>query len=228
MTSVPPSIAFRARQRRDDFVLDVAFEGGEGVTALFGPSGAGKTTVLNIIAGMQRPDSAHVVVCGRILTDTDCGICLPSHRRRVGFVFQDAQLFPHLTVEQNVKFGRWFTRADGAAPSLDFVTRVLGIAHLLKRRPATLSGGEKQRVALARALLSAPRILLMDEPLSGLDDARRDEIMGLIERVRDEFKIPIIYVTHTRDEVRRLATRVVRMRAGRVEAIGDAEDLLKT
>lgn len=227
MTSVPPSINFRAHQRRDDFVLDVVFEGGPGVTALFGPSGAGKTTVLNIIAGTQRPDSGHVAVCGRILTDTDSGIYLPPHKRRVGFVFQDAQLFPHLTVEQNIKFGRWFTRADDAAPPLDLVTRVLGIGHLLKRRPATLSGGEKQRVALARALLSAPRILLMDEPLSGLDDARRNEIMGLIERVRDEFKIPIIYVTHTRDEVRRLATRVVRMKAGRVEAIGDAGDLLE-
>lgn len=227
MTSMLPSINFRARQRRDDFVLDVAFESGPGLTALFGPSGAGKTAILNIIAGTQRPDSGHVVVCGRTLTDTDSGIYLPPHKRRVGFVFQDAQLFPHLTVVQNIKFGRWFTRADDTAPPLDLVTSVLGIGHLLKRRPTTLSGGEKQRVALARALLSAPRILLMDEPLSGLDDARRIEIMGLIERVRDEFKIPIIYVTHTRDEVRRLATRVVRLNAGRVEAIGNASDLLE-
>jgi len=226
MTSMLPSITFRARQRRGDFVLDVAFEGGPGLTALFGPSGAGKTAILNIIAGTQRPDTGLVVVCGRILTDTDARIYLPPHKRRVGLVFQDAQLFPHLTVEQNIKFGRWFTRADNTAPPLDLVTSVLGIGHLLKRRPATLSGGEKQRVALARALLSAPRILLMDEPLSGLDDARRIEIMGLIERVRDEFKIPIIYVTHTRDEVRRLATRVVRLNAGRVEAIGKAGDLL--
>lgn len=226
MTSMLPSITFRARQRRGDFVLDVAFEGGPGLTALFGPSGAGKTAILNIIAGTQRPDAGLVVVCGRILTDTDAGTYLPPHKRRVGLVFQDAQLFPHLTVEQNIKFGRWFTRADNTAPPLDLVTSVLGIGHLLKRRPATLSGGEKQRVALARALLSAPRILLMDEPLSGLDDARRIEIMGLIERVRDEFKIPIIYVTHTRDEVRRLATRVVRLNAGRVEAIGKAGDLL--
>jgi molybdate transport system ATP-binding protein len=226
MTSMLPSITFRARQRRGDFVLDVAFEGGPGLTALFGPSGAGKTAILNIIAGTQRPDAGLVVVCGRILTDTDAGIYLPPHKRRVGLVFQDAQLFPHLTVEQNIKFGRWFTRADNTAPPHDLVTSVLGLGLLLKRRPATMSGGEKQRVALARALLSAPRILLMDEPLSGLDDARRIEIMGLIERVRDEFKIPIIYVTHTRDEVRRLATRVVRLNAGRVEAIGKAGDLL--
>jgi molybdate transport system ATP-binding protein len=226
MTNMPFPVDFRARQRRDDFVLDVAFEGGPGVTALFGPSGAGKTTILNIIAGTQRPDSGYVAIAGRIVTDTNAGIFLPAHKRRVGFVFQDAQLFPHLTVEQNVKFGRWFTRANDNAPPLDLVTRVLGIGHLLKRRPATLSGGEKQRVALARALLSAPRILLMDEPLSGLDDARRNEIMGLIERVRDEFKIPMIYVTHTREEVRRLATRVVRIKAGRVESIGDAGELL--
>jgi molybdate transport system ATP-binding protein len=225
MTSMPPPVSFRARHKRGDFVLDAAFEGGPGITALFGPSGAGKTSVLNIIAGTQRPDSGQVAVAGRILTDTDAGIFLPSHQRRVGFVFQDAQLFPHLTVEQNVKFGRWFTRAEDSAPPLDLVTHVLGIGNLLKRRPATLSGGEKQRVALARALLSAPRILLMDEPLSGLDDSRRNEIMGLIECVRDEFNIPIIYVTHTRDEVRRLATRVVGMKAGRVEAIGGPDDL---
>src|SRR6185437_6650091 len=207
-------------------VLDVAFEGGSGLTALFGPSGAGKTTVLNIIAGTERPESGQMGVCGRVLTDTNSGIYLPPHKRRVGFVFQDAQLFPHLTVEQNIKFGRWFTRANDTAPTLDVVTSVLGIGHLLKRRPTTLSGGEKQRVALARALLSAPRILLMDEPLSGLDDARRIEIMALIERVRDGFAIPITYVTHTREEVRRLASRVVQMDAGRVVAIGTPAELL--
>jgi len=225
MTSVSSSVSFKARQRRNEFMLDVTFEAGRGLTALFGPSGAGKTTVLNIIAGTQRPDSGRVVVAGRTLVDTDAGIFLPPHKRRVGFVFQDAQLFPHLTVEQNIKFGRWFTRDGNGAPPLDLVTDVLGIGSLLKRRPATLSGGEKQRVALARALLAAPRILLMDEPLSGLDDARRNEIMKLIERVRDDFKIPIIYVTHTRDEVRRLATEVVWLKAGHVEAIVRASEL---
>ena len=143
-------------------------------------------------------------------------------------VFQDAQLFPHLTVEQNIKFGRWFTPSEEGALPIDLVVDVLGIANLLKRRPAMLSGGEKQRVALARALLSSPRILLMDEPLSGLDDARRLEIMSLIERVRDEFSVPIIYVTHTRDEVRRLASRVVQMDAGSVVAIGTTAELLGT
>jgi molybdate transport system ATP-binding protein len=143
----------------------------------------------------------------------------------VGFVFQDAQLFPHLTVGQNIRFGRWFTPADDSAPRQDLVTGVLGIDGLLKRRPPTLSGGEKQRVALARALLASPRILLMDEPLSGLDDARRNEIMTLIERIRDEFSIPIVYVTHTRGEVRRLATRVVHLKHGHVEATKHAADL---
>jgi molybdate transport system ATP-binding protein len=130
-----------------------------------------------------------------------------------------------MTVEQNIKFGRWFVAQDSGSPPLDVVTREIGIADLLKRRPATLSGGEKQRVALARAILSSPRILLMDEPLSGVDDARRNEIMGLIERVRDDFKIPIVYVTHTRDEVRRLATKVIRLKAGGVESIGNAAEL---
>lgn len=225
MTDVPPPLSVRVRQQRNDFLLDVAFEGGAGITALFGPSGSGKTTILNIIAGTLRPDAGFVAVSGHVLTDTQAGVFVPCHLRRVGFVFQDAQLFPHLTVEQNIKFGRWFVSMHGDGPPLDVVTRELGIAGLLKRRPATLSGGEKQRVALARALLSSPRILLMDEPLSGVDDARRNEIMGLIERVRDEFRIPIVYVTHTRDEVRRLATRVIRLKAGHVEAVGSAAEL---
>lgn len=225
MTVVPPPLSVKVRQKRNDFLLDVAFEGGPGVTALFGPSGSGKTTILNIIAGTLRPDTGCVAVSGRVLTDIEKRIFVPCHRRRVGFVFQDAQLFPHLTVEQNIKFGRWFTSTDNGGPPLDVVIRELGIGGLLKRRPATLSGGEKQRVALARALLSSPRILLMDEPLSGVDDARRNEIMGLIERVRDEFQIPIVYVTHTRNEVRRLATRVIRLEAGRVVAVGRAAEL---
>jgi molybdate transport system ATP-binding protein len=214
MMDVLPVLSVAVRLQRKDFLLDVAFEGGSGITALVGPSGSGKTTILNIIA-----------VSGGVLTDVEKRIFVPCHRRRVGFVFQDAQLFPHLTVERNIKFGRWFTSADNGGPPLDVVTRELGIAGLLKRRPATLSGGEKQRVALARALLSSPRILLMDEPLSGVDDARRNEIMGLIERVRDEFGIPIVYVTHSRNEVQRLATRVVRLEAGRVVSVGNAADL---
>ena len=204
----------------------MAFEGVPGVTALFGPSGAGKTTVLDVIAGVRRPKTGRIAIAGHTVVDTDAGIYVPAHKRRTGMVFQDAQLFPHLTVEQNIKFGRWFTPSEAGALPIELVVDVLGISKLLKRRPAMLSGGERQRVALARALLSSPRLLLMDEPLSGLDDARRLEIMILIERVRDEFAVPIIYVTHTREEVKRLASRVVQMDAGRVVAVGTPVELL--
>jgi molybdate transport system ATP-binding protein len=226
MTERAPALSVKAFQERADFTLDVAFESNSALTALFGPSGSGKTSILNMIAGVQRPDRGRIVVAGHVLTDTEARIFVPPHRRRVGFVFQDAQLFPHLTVEQNIKFGQWFTRKESNGPPLAVIVDVLGIASLLKRRPATLSGGEKHRVALARALLSSPRILLMDEPLSALDDARRDEIMSLIERIRDEFAIPIVYVTHSVEEVKRLASRVVRIVAGRVTAAGAAAEVL--
>jgi molybdate transport system ATP-binding protein len=226
MTSSNPALSVSAVQKRNGFTLDVAFESDSRLTALFGPSGAGKTSVLNLIAGVQQPDKGRIAVTGHVLTDIEARIFVPPHLRRVGFVFQDAQLFPHLTVEQNIKFGQWFTGAGKNPLPLDVVVGVLGIGSLLKRRPATLSGGERHRVALARALLSSPRILLMDEPLSGLDDARRDEIMTLIERVRDEFSVPIVYVTHNVDEVRRLASRVIRIVAGRVIATGKPAEVL--
>lgn len=226
MTDGHAPLSVDVKARRGGFALDVAFEASPGVTALFGPSGAGKTTILNLVAGILRPDAGRIVLENRVLCDVAGGIMVPAHLRRVGYVFQNAQLFPHLTVEQNINFGRWFTPADPGALSPDLVTGVLGIAGLLKRRPATLSGGEAQRVALARALLASPHILLMDEPLAGLDDERRNEIMTLIERVRDEFKVPVIYVTHIRGEVRRLATRVVRLNAGKVVTVGNAEDVL--
>lgn len=226
MTDLAPAISFRALVNQGSFRLDAAFEAGAGITSLFGPSGAGKTTILNIIAGVQRPDIGRVVVREKTLVDTNVGIYVPAYRRRVGVVFQDGQLFPHLTVEQNINFGRWFTPPEVDQVPLSLVVDVLGIGQLLKRRPARLSGGEKQRVALARALLSSPHVLLLDEPLSGLDDARREEIMGLIERVRDEFSIPIVYVTHTRDEVKRLASRVVHLKDGCVVAMGTPNAVL--
>jgi len=219
-----PPLSFRATLNHEKFTLDAAFEGVPGLTALFGPSGAGKTTVLDIIAGVRRPKTARIVIAGHTVVDTDARIYVPAHKRRTGLVFQDAQLFPHLTVEQNIKFGRWFTQPDSTALSIALVVDVLGIGDLLKRRPAKLSGGERQRVALARALLSSPRILLMDEPLSGLDDARRLEIMALIERVRDEFAIPITYVTHTREEVRRLASGLCGVRS----PVGGASSTMAT
>jgi molybdate transport system ATP-binding protein len=220
MTTSEPALSVSAFQRRNDFTLDIGFESDSPLTALFGPSGSGKTSVLNMIAGVHRPDRGRIVVAGHVLLDTGAHIFVPPHRRRVGYVFQDAQLFPHLTVDQNIKFGQWFTPGEKNALPLEVIVGVLGIGSLLKRRPATLSVGERHRVAMARALLSSPRILLMDEPLAGLDDARRLEIMSLIERVRDEFAIPMVFVTHNLEEVRRLASRVIRIDDGRVIAAG--------
>jgi len=226
MTNAQPALSVWAFQKRNGFTLDVTFESDSSLTALFGPSGAGKTSVLNVIAGVNRPDKGRITVAGNVLTDTEKHIFVPPHLRRVGFVFQDAQLFPHLTVEQNIRFGQWFRRGEKNALPQDVIVGVLGIGHLLKRRPATLSGGEKHRVAMARALLSSPRILLMDEPLSGLDDARRSEIMSLIERVRDEFAVPMVFVTHNLEEVRRLASRVIRITDGHVTAVGTPAEVL--
>jgi molybdate transport system ATP-binding protein len=208
------------------FVLDVDFTAEQGITVLFGHSGAGKTTLLHLVAGLQRPDRGRIAANGEVFVDTQSGQFVPPHRRRVGVVFQDAQLFPHLTVDQNLNYGRWFARGRPESVPRDQVIACLGLQNLLSRRPSRLSGGEKQRVSLGRALLSSPRFLLMDEPLGGLDDARREEILPLIERVRDDFAIPILYVTHTREEARRLASKVVVLDQGRVSACGPAAVIL--
>jgi molybdate transport system ATP-binding protein len=200
-----------------DFALDARFTAGPGITVLFGPSGAGKTTILGLVAGLIRPDRGRIALNGDVLCDVAAGVFVPPHKRRIGLVFQDAQLFPHLTVAQNLVFGSWFNRQSNGLRR-DTIVDVLGIGHLLERRPARLSGGEKSRVALARALLSSPRFLLMDEPLSALDEDKRTAILPLIERVRDEFGVPMLYVTHARDEAQRLARRVVRLAEGRVVA----------
>ena len=192
---------------RGDRIIAARFTAGAGLTALFGPSGAGKTSILNMVAGLLKPDRGHIRIGARTLFGD--GIDLPPEARRIGYVFQDGRLFPHRRVRANLLYGH-----DLAAPadrwmSLDEAVRFLGIADLLDRWPHTLSGGETQRVAIGRALLAAPEILLMDEPLSSLDAARRGEIMTVIERVRDELKLPILYVSHDRVEVNRLATSVV-------------------
>jgi molybdate transport system ATP-binding protein len=208
------------------FDLDVAFENEAGITCLFGRSGAGKSTVISLIAGLVRPDRGRIVLDGRTLVDTETGTFVPPYRRRIGLVFQDARLFPHLSVKQNLLYGRWFAGEEAAPAAFDPVVETLGIGHLLGRRPSLLSGGEKQRVAIGRALLAAPSLLLMDEPLASLDAERKQEILPLIESLRDRFGIPIVYVSHAVDEVARLAARVVVLENGRVAAMGAAEDVL--
>ncbi len=213
------------RHRLGAFSLEATFTSEGGVTALFGRSGSGKTSIIRIIAGLIRPDHGRVSLDGTVLADSDSGVFVPRHRRRFGYVFQEARLFPHLSVRQNLNYGRWFAPAGERSESFDGVVDLLGIAALLDRRPAKLSGGEKQRVAIGRALLSSPRLLLMDEPLAALDEARKAEILPYIERLRDETRIPVIYVSHSIAEVARLANRVVVMRDGKVETIGAAVDI---
>ncbi|MDE2596529.1 MAG: ATP-binding cassette domain-containing protein [Sphingomonadales bacterium] len=191
--------------------LSVRFASKRGITALFGPSGAGKSSTLDMIAGLLRPLDGRIVVAGEVLFDSAQGIDLPPERRACGYVFQDGRLFPHRRVADNLRYGWKLAPPERRWMSLDVATSFLGIGHLLDRMPATLSGGEAQRVAIGRALLSGPRFLLMDEPLSSLDAPRRAEIMAVIERIRDELALPILYVSHDRAEVDRLADQVVEL-----------------
>lgn len=219
-------IDFDARLRRNGFALDAKFASNANLLALFGPSGSGKTTVLHLIAGIVRPDEGRIAINERVVVDSANGVFVPKHRRRIGLVFQDAQLFPHMSVEQNLRFGRRFAQGEDRAVPFEAVVETLQITPLLSRRAPALSGGEKQRVALGRALLAGSEILLLDEPLASLDDARKREILELIGRVRDEFKIPIVYVTHSAAEVHQLAGEVVLMEKGRVIAHGVPADVL--
>lgn len=207
------------------FRLDASFESRGRLTAIFGASGSGKTSLVNIIAGLTRPDRARVAIDGTVLTDTAQGIAVPPHRRRIGYVFQDARLFPHLTVEKNLAYGEWFTPKPERYAKRDQILDLLGIGHLLARRPRDLSGGEKQRVAIGRALLASPRLLLLDEPLAALDAARKAEIMPYLERLRDETRIPMVYVSHSVAEVMRLASDIVVLSQGRVQAFGPAAEI---
>jgi len=218
------SLSVQIRHAFPGFSLDVDFAAPPGLTVLFGKSGSGKTTVVNAVAGLFRPEQGRILLDGTALTDSASGIMLPPHRRRVGYVFQDARLFPHLTVQQNLLYGQRFAPTGGAG--LADVVDLLGIAPLLARRPGALSGGEKQRVAIGRALLSNPRLLLMDEPLAALDEARKAEILPYIERLRDQVGVPILYISHAMAEVARLATTLVVMEQGSVLRAGPAADLL--
>ncbi|WP_417702465.1 molybdenum ABC transporter ATP-binding protein [Pseudophaeobacter sp.] len=213
-------------QQLPGFTLDVRFQAPTGVTVLFGGSGAGKTTVVNAVAGLHRPESGRVALHDRVLFDLERGIWLPPHRRRIGYIFQEGRLFPHLNVRQNLLFGRWFAPKGAARDDFDRIIAMLGIAPLLERRPTGLSGGEKQRVAIGRALLSAPDMILADEPLAALDAARKEEILPYFERLRDEVKIPVLYVSHSAAEVARLATSVVVLKDGQVQRQGSAAEVL--
>ncbi len=199
-----------------DFHLTVCFGSNARTIGLTGPSGSGKTTLLNLVAGTLRPGRGHVRIDGRVFADSKRNIMVPPHRRDVGYVFQDGRLFPHLTVQQNLHYGRWFSRDRTPPVGAQRIIELLGIGHLLHRRAVGLSGGEQQRVALGRALFAAPRLLLMDEPLAGLDRERRLEILPLIARVRDEAQIPLIYVSHAEDEILRLTDDVVTLSEGRL------------
>jgi molybdate transport system ATP-binding protein len=222
----PLEIAIRHKQ--GSFTLSVFFEGAaSGVTALFGPSGAGKTSVVNMVAGLKRPDAGRIAINGQCLFDSSRGINLPPEKRRIGYVFQDGRLLPHLSVRSNLVYGMRRTPAHRRFVQLDPVVELLGIGHLLKRRPARLSGGEKQRVAIGRALLTSPALLLMDEPLASLDAARKSEVLPFIMRLGEEFSIPILYVSHALEEIIDLATHLVILENGRVRAAGELKTLLK-
>jgi molybdate transport system ATP-binding protein len=214
------------RRKQGAFMVDVDLSAGPGVTALFGRSGSGKTSVIDMVAGLARPDQGRVAVDGKVLFDSAAGIDVPPEHRRLGYVFQEARLFPHLSVRANLAFGMTRVPAAERTVGFDQVVAMLGIEHLLDRRPARLSGGEKQRVAIGRALLASPRILLMDEPLAALDAARKAEVLPFIARLSRQFAIPILYVSHSMDEVLRLADTLVVMDEGRAAAVGTVEELL--
>lgn len=225
--SASDTLRLSTRLQRKDFSLDVTLTTAmRGVTALFGPSGSGKTTCLRILAGLERSAHAQVQVGEETWQDSERGVFVPTHRRAIGYVFQEASLFAHLTVEGNLRFG--FERTPAALRRHDWRhgLELLGIGHLLQRRPHELSGGERQRVAIARALATSPRILLMDEPLAALDSARKAEILPWLEQLHETLDIPMVYVTHSLDEVARLADHLVLLEQGRVRADGDLHEML--
>ena len=206
------------------FAIEAAFDSA-GVTALFGPSGSGKTSLINMIAGLMQPDEGRIALDGDVLFDAAARIDVKPWKRRIGTVFQEGRLFPHLSVKHNLDYGRWMSGCAADAKAFRHVTDLLDLGHLLDRRPGKLSGGERQRVAVGRALLMQPRLLLLDEPLASLDAARKAEILPYLERLRDDSNLPMIYVSHDAGEVARIATHVVRLEGGRVVASGGAEVL---
>jgi len=219
-------IKFDADKQLETLSISAKFEfQSQGVVALFGRSGAGKTSIINMFAGLIDPDRGHIQINGRTLFNSETGINIKTEQRRIGYVFQEARLFPHMTVRANLVYGRTHSPSDNSPIDFDQAVQTLGLDHLLNRKPITLSGGERQRVALGRALLANPDILLMDEPLASLDAPRKAEILHFIEVVRDTFNIPIIYVSHAIDEIIRLADTLVLLDDGVVTAVGSVEEL---
>ncbi|MGN6748908.1 MAG: molybdenum ABC transporter ATP-binding protein [Xanthobacteraceae bacterium] len=203
--------------------LAAQFQIAGGVTALFGPSGVGKTSLVNMIAGLLTPDRGSIVLDETILFDQAEAINVPPHRRRIGYVFQEGRLFPHLSVRQNLDYGRRMSGRPRDPAEFERIAALLGITHLLQRRPRMLSGGERQRVAIGRALLMQPRLLLLDEPLASLDAGHKGEILPYLLRLRDQAAIPMVYVSHIAAELRQIATTVVQLEEGCVRAIGGLE-----
>jgi molybdate transport system ATP-binding protein len=216
-------LAVDVEKRLGDFALAAKLEAAEGVTALFGPSGAGKSTIVNLIAGLIAPDRGRIALDGTVLFDMSSRIDVPPHRRRIGCVFQEGRLFPHLSVRRNLDYGRWMSGLGRDDAGMGHIVELLDLGRLLDRRPGKLSGGERQRVAIGRALLMRPRLLLLDEPLASLDAARKREILPYLVRLRDDAKVPMLYVSHFADEVRAIATQVVRIEDGRIVAQGGLE-----
>ena len=216
-------LAVQAEKLLGEFAVNVSFTSDTAATALFGPSGAGKTSVINMIAGLLKPERGRIVLGDDVLFDSATGINVPAWRRRIGYVFQEGRLFPHFSVKRNLDYGRWVSGHASDPRQLSHVIDLLNIGHLLDRRPGKLSGGERQRVAVGRALLMQPRLLLLDEPLASLDAARKHDILPYLERLRDEARVPLIYVSHNAAEIKRIASRVVRLDSGKVVETGGIE-----
>jgi molybdate transport system ATP-binding protein len=220
------SLEVALRHRQGDFTLDAGFTTRPGVTALFGRSGAGKSTLAGLIAGLRKPSEGRIVLDGQVLVDTASGIFVPQRKRRIGVVFQEGRLFPHLSVRQNLLFGRRFLAASERQSDPQPIVDLLGIGALLDRTPRNLSGGEQQRVAIGRALLMQPRALILDEPLAAIDQARRAEILPYLDRMRSEMNIPMVYISHAVEEVARLADTVIVLDHGQVAAAGGTAEIL--
>ena len=221
------ALNIRLRLRRSDFQLSVDLAlPPSGITVLFGPSGSGKTSLLRCVAGLERPEQARIAIGPELWQDDAAGVYVPTWQRDLGYVFQEASLFEHLDVRRNLQFGLKRSRKPGGAQALEAAVDLLGIGHLMHRQAATLSGGERQRVAIARALATRPRVLLLDEPLAALDIARRHEILPWLEKMRDELSLPMLYITHSADELARLADHLVVLDRGSVKASGPAQDVL--